>query len=189
MTEEEEFYILGIDPGTRNVGLSFYKLNGKLDIISIETFNLFIDIEGSNGIGEQLIYRITRLAKMLTCIYKLFSPYMVIMESSFIDIKNISAVIPLSKAISCIEMTIRDIDEYAKLISIAPRLAKKIFGAELTGKEAVKDALMKKDEVLSKIVNKNYTEHEIDAIAIAYALLTYLREERGMPCIKYLERC
>lgn len=181
------FNIMGIDPGSRNVGVSIYNLNADLSINRVTTHNLNIDIENDNGIHENILDRTKKLSTIIKMLYAIYTPSIVAMESSFINTSRMGAVIPLTKSIHTIESSIYEIDSYAKILSIPPGVIKKIFGSKQIGKDAVSVALDKNLELVSKVVDrKNITEHEIDAIAIAYTLLEYIKTTGGMICIRYL---
>lgn len=183
----DDFHIMGIDPGTRNIGVSIFTLNGKLQVIGIITFNLNVDIETDTGIHDTLLDRTSKLYRLITSLYYIYNPSMVSIESSFINSRMLGAVIPLTKAIGAIESAIFNMDKYAKVISIPPGVIKKLFDAKQVGKDAVTDALLKHTELMEFVNTKVMTEHEIDAIAITYSLLRYLRKSEGMTCLRYLQ--
>ena len=181
------FNIMGIDPGSRNVGVSIFNLNNDLSINHIKTYNLNIDIENDNGLHENILDRTKKLSTIIKMIYAIYTPAMVAMESSFINTSRMGAVIPLTKSIHTIESTLYEIDSYVKILSIPPGVIKKIFGSKQIGKDAVSKALDANIELVAKVLDrKKITEHEIDAIAIAYTLLEYIKTTGGMICIRYL---
>lgn len=189
---DNTFNIMSIDPGSRIAGLCIYTLKPNdedsiFDIVEIKTFNMNVDIEKTTGIHENILDRSIRLAMMVRTIYSIYKPAIVAMESAFINMSRMGAVIPLAKSIHSIETAIYKLDKDVKIISIPPGVIKKVFNSSQIGKDAVKKALMDKPKLLGKVVDKNITEHEIDAIAIGYTLMEYLKGSRGMVCIKYLE--
>ena len=191
---EETFNIMGIDPGSRSIGVSVYEIEPKilngdmdLDIVKILTYNISIDDEDNRGIHEALIDRTSRIARIMKSLYSLYEPAMVGMESSFINISRMSAVIPLSRAIEAIESSIYSIDRYAKIVTSPPGVIKKVFGSKQVGKDAVLLALKNKPHLESKIESLKMSDHEVDGVAIAYTLLEYIKTTKGMICIKYLE--
>lgn len=195
----DSFNIMGIDPGSRTLGVSIFTIRPKgestirdftLDIENIITFNVRVDDEDTRGLHDKILDRTTKLSKIIKGIYYVYRPMMVSIESSFINANRMGAVIPLTKAIHTVEESIFSIDSYAKIVSIPPGLIKKIFNSKQIGKDAVLEALQDKPELLKKIKsNKEMSEHEIDSIAIAYSLLEYIKTNGGMSCIKYLEAC
>ena len=191
---EETFNIMGIDPGSRSIGVSIFKIKPQtidndmdLDILKILTYNISIDDEDNRGIHEALIDRTSRITRIMKSLYSLYEPAMVGIESSFINISRMSAVIPLSRAIEAIESSIYSVDRYAKMITMPPGVIKKVFGSKQVGKDAVLLALKNKPHLESKIESLRMSDHEVDGVAIAYTLLEYIKTTKGMICIKYLE--
>lgn len=191
---EKSFNIMGIDPGSRNIGVAIFTITPiqleysvGFEIENVLTFNIAIDEEDSRGIHEALIDRTARLESIMKSLYSIYEPAIVGMESSFINISRMSAVIPLSRAIHSIESAIYSIDRYAKILSMPPGVIKKIFGSKQVGKDAVMVALKNKPQLAEKLNMKRVTDHEVDGVAIAYTLLEYIKTNGGMSCIKYLE--
>ena len=182
----DKFYIMGIDPGSNNVGVSIFELDGKLEIVKIHTYNLVLNVDESNGIYDAVVDRLNKLSFMIKAIYNMYTPTMVGMESCFINPGRLGAVIPLSRSIHTIETSIVSLDAYAKIISIPPGLIKKIFGVSQKGKGVVSEGLKSKLYLTSKI-KKELSEHEIDAVAITVTLLEYIKTTDGMSCIKYID--
>lgn len=192
---DKSFNIMGIDPGSRNVGVSIFNIipsddgkhDIKLDINKVLTFNVNIDIEDDTGIHEAILDRLKKLSNIIKTIYRLYEPTVVSIESAFINTSRMGAVIPLAQSLFAIQSSIYSIDRHSKMITLPPGLIKKIFGSKQVGKDAVLVALKSHKILMEKIAKKNMTEHEIDAIAIAYSILEYIKTTRGMVCIKYLE--
>ena len=191
---EDRFNIMGIDPGSRTIGVCIFEVVPRLDkdilefdIDKILTFNLAIDLESNKGIHDVLLDRTNRIAKIIQSLYALYEPSMVGIETSFINLSRMSAVIPLSRAIQSIETAIYTYDSYAKVLNMTPGVIKKMFGSKQVGKEAVLDALKDKPDLVKKVEISRMSDHEVDGIAIAYGLLEYIKTNRGMLCIKYLE--
>ena len=191
---DKSFNIMGIDPGSRNVGVSIFNVlpeddnhDIKFTVNKVLTFSINIDIEDDVGIHELILDRLKKLSNIIKTVYRLYNPTVVAMESAFINTSRMGAVIPLAQAIYAIQSTIYSIDRSSKVITLPPGLIKKIFGSKQVGKDAVLVALKSHKLLMEKITKKNMTDHEIDAIAIAYSILEYIKTTRGMVCIKYLE--
>ena len=188
------FNIMGIDPGSRNVGVTIFGLNIQhtnnsifLDIDKITTFNIAVEEERDIGIHDGLLDRTNKIARLIKSIYLLYEPLMVGMESSFINISRMAAVIPLSRSIHAIEHIIYSTDRYAKILSMPPGVIKKVFKSKQIGKDAVLEALKNKPHLVKKVEMSRMTDHEVDSVAIAYTLLEYIKTTEGMICMKYLE--
>lgn len=181
----ETFNIMGVDPGSNNVGVSIFELNNDLEIVKIHTHNIALVVDESNGIHDVVVDRLKKLAFMIRAIYSMYNPTMVAMESSFINPSRLGAVIPLTKSIHVIESIIESVDSYAKIVTIPPGLIKKIFGVKQVGKDVVTEGLIGKS-YFNKVTTE-LSEHEIDAIAITETLLEYIKTTDGMACIKYID--
>ena len=190
---DNKFNIMGIDPGSRNVGIAIYTIETAIindsitfDISNINTYNIAVDVEDDRGIHDVLLDRTSRISKIIKCLYKMYNPAMVGIETSFVNLSRMSAVIPLSRAIQTIETALYYVDKYVKVINMTPGVIKKAFNSKQVGKDAVLVALKNKPDLYKKVSNK-VSDHEVDGIAIAYALLEYIKTTEGMLCIKYLE--
>lgn len=190
-----DFNIMGVDPGSRTVGVTILTVRPsgnttvdlKLDVVGVRTLTLYIDSSGL-GIHDNIVDRTEKLARLIKGIYYVYKPSMVAIESSFVNLSRMGAVIPLTKAIHTIESTIVGIDKYAKIVTIPPGIIKKVFGSSQKGKDAVLIAIKKKKHLveLMEDVDK-VTDHEIDSVAIAFTLLEYIKTTGGMVCIQCLE--
>lgn len=185
----DNFNIMGIDPGSRSVGVCIYNISPELELLKLYTYTLNIDSEVNEhqGIHENILERTDKLESIIKYLYHIYSPMMVAMESSFINMSRMGAVIPLTKSIHSIESILYKIDKHIKVISMPPGVIKKVFNSKQVGKDAVLDALGKHKHIIDKLDKKKIiTEHEVDAIAIAHALLEYIKTTEGMICIRYL---
>lgn len=183
---------MGIDPGSRTLGVSIFTVkptgestidNFNLEIASIKTMTLFIDND-TTGVFDNVTARTQKLKRLIKGIYYVYRPVMTSIESSFVNMSRLGAVLPLTKAIHTIESTIVELDRYAKIVSIPPGAVKKAFDSKQKGKDSVLIALKKKKQLVELIdkVDK-ISEHEVDAVAITYTLLEYLKTTGGMTCI------
>ncbi len=185
----DSFNIMGIDPGSRSVGICVYSITPELEINNIHTHTLSLDTELNDhkGLHENIVERTSKLKYLMQTIIHLYNPTIVAMESSFINTSRMGAVIPLTKSIHVVESILYEIDKHSKLLAMPPGVIKKVFDSKQVGKEAVLTALNKHKGIVDKLnKNKVITEHEVDAIAIAHALLQYIKTTRGMICIRYL---
>lgn len=191
-----EFNIMGIDPGSRTLGVSIFtvKPTGEstikdfdLEIMDIKTITLHIDND-TTGLFDNVTARTLKLKRFIKAIYYIYRPAMTSIESSFVNMSRLGAVLPLTKAIHTIESTLVELDRYAKIVSIPPGAVKKAFDSKQKGKDAVLVALKNKKELVDLIGDvAKISEHEVDAVAIAYTLLEYLKTTGGMVCIHGLQ--
>ena len=182
------FYIMGVDPGSHTLGVCLMEMSPSLEIVSIVTYSPIISVSDSVGLYDNIIARLKKLEFMIRSIYSIYKPAIVAMESSFINGARLGAVIPLTKSISLVETVLTSIDEHIKLVSIPPPVIKKVFKAKQKGKDTVKEALLNKKTLNSHLDIEKMSEHSIDAVAIAYTLLEFLKANKGMLCIRYLQR-
>jgi len=184
----DNFYIMGIDPGSRTMGVCVMEMSPALEIVSIHTFSPVISRDDSTGIYDNIITRLKKLDFIIRSIYSIYKPTIVSMESSFINASRMGAVIPLTKSIGLIETVLATIDEHIKIVSIPPSVIKKVFKSKQKGKDSVTEALMAKKSIVRMLNVDRMSEHSIDAVAIAYTLLSFLKGNKGMLCIRYLQR-
>jgi len=187
MPKFDNFYIMGVDPGSRTLGVCMMELSPELDIVSVSTHNVIIDSEDNVSMCENIVYRMRKLRFIIQSLYTIYNPAIISMESSFINASRMGAVIPLTKSIALLESVLNELDRFIKMTTIPPSVIKKVFKARQKGKEAVTEALENNSE-LSHLVDVNkMSEHEIDATAIAFTLREYLKVNKGMMCIRYLQ--
>ncbi|MGE3593076.1 MAG: hypothetical protein AB7G52_11385, partial [Arcobacter sp.] len=93
------------------------------------------------------------------------------------------AVMQLSQYTAIIEMSINSINSFIKIFKYAPRYIISNVGAGgNANKEDMLSNILTIGELMVHIDVKNMSEHEIDAVAIAY---TTLKEIRTYPMIMY----
>ena len=179
------FNIVGIDPGN-NLGISIYTINSSdLTIVSISTkyYNLdsFVDSNDDN----RFLFRLQYLANIINNICVDYNPIMVGVEAAFMNIRFPKAVMQLSQYIAIIEHTIYNYNNRIKLFRYAPKYIKKFIGAGGDADKNDMSATLGGDmELLSVLPVRNYTEHELDAIAIGKVLLIEIRE---YPYLLYMQ--
>lgn len=183
--DRKYFTILGIDPGSRNIGVAVYYID-ILDLSIIKIIPIQISLDKylyTNIQNSNLHIRLLRLMKEMNGLLTAFNPAAVAIESGFINVRRPGAVIPLASAISVISSCVNLYDTNIKMIEYTPSIIKKTIGANPYGnKNPVFEALLKIKEV-DNLVDLNYlTEHTIDGIAIAYNLLKEIRT-KGIQCL------
>lgn len=180
----EQLNIIGIDPGSNNLGVCILSLDLKLNILNINTIPVCLSSYSSeNKVYSDLTTRLLYLMEEMAFIYNQFIPKIITIETSFINKNRPAAVIPLTSAISIIENTFVRLDNNIYITKFSPSIIKKSVKADPIGKkQPVYDALKKIDEINNLIELDALTEHEIDAIAIAYTQLLNLRQ-KGVLCL------
>lgn len=170
---EDYIKIIGIDPGN-HLGLSILHINPinmKIDYIDTRTITL-----EKYSIQEELNFRLLLLQDIITDIYYNIRPNCVAMEAAFLNSRYPKAVVQLSQYTGMIECTFNSIDPTLPIIKYPPMYVKSIAGG--TGKADKSDMLkaVSKNKELKSLINiEIMTEHEIDAVCIAYTALLEVR--------------
>lgn len=178
--------IVGIDPGTNNLGFGDIRFNFKsLEILSVEgmSFNSermlptdsLIPITHNERIAKILAQKENLLQRL-----RFHRPCIVVCENPFINRLRPAAYGPLVEIVFAIRLAVIEYDPSVKFVTYQPSVIKKSVGAyAIGGKEEVKVAITQNPELnpnsltdLSKL-----DEHAIDAIAAAYTYLLNVRKE------------
>lgn len=181
---DEVIKLMGIDPGTVNLGITIITFKKKVmedklslnNIDSIKTFN--IRVKGNVKLRE----RIQLMGKILERIMEKERPYIVGVETAYINIRRVTAVIPLSRLFETILTSCRAsfIKNYIDgfIYEIAPTTAKKtarVYSKKntLADKDGMRDMLISNVDITKKIVHDiaNLSEHEIDSVFIALSAM------------------
>lgn len=181
----EYFTIMGIDPGSRNLGIAIFYINfNTLEILEIIPIPISLNKYFSYSSNKSgLTNRLFCLRKEFKDILEAYNPVAISIESGFINPRMPGAVIPLASAITIMSSVIMQYDFDVSIIDYPPSIIKKAVGANPIGnKSPVFNALSKNKEI-SNIVNLDLlTEHCVDSIAIAYTMLIEIRKE-GIICL------
>lgn len=182
---EDYFTIFGIDPGSRNIGVSIFFINPHdLSIARVIPVQICLDKYNNYNFQNSLLHiRLLSLAKEINRLLKAFNPVAIGIESCFINPGRLGAVIPLASALSVISTSIILHDSNIKLIEYTPSIIKKTIGADPhANKDPIMEALERIEEI-NDIINLDLlTEHTIDGIAIGCTLLKEIRE-KGITCL------
>lgn len=163
-----DYCVLGIDPG-KNLGICILIIsivNNVHTIKDVKTFTIDLNVSVKDD-NLTTIQRTNYLREYLTSLLTSVQPVAVCMETVFKS-KFANAVIQLSQYVVTIEQTIYNYNPYIKVFKLAPKLIKKIVG---TKGDSTKEDMMSsvsKIEELKPFVSINQTEHEIDALSMAY---------------------
>lgn len=166
------FNIIGIDPG-RNLGVALFTIDSNtLDIISIESTTYILPAE------LFLTSRLNILHNIIDKYLNITNPIAVGIETAFAH-RFPKAVMQLSQYTAVIEHTIYTYNNNIKMYRLPPTLIKTRINKVVGGK-ATKDDMLAAVSAIEEITNKTNlifkTEHEIDAIAIAYTMLQDIRQ-------------
>jgi len=166
--------ILGIDPSTNHIGISVLTVNSiDFEIVDIKTFAIDLThIENINKMNTNQYYRLNNLSLILRNVICDVMPHIVGYEAPFIDKFKMSSAIPLGESIMCIEEAIYNYDKNMTVAKYSPHNVKNAVGAKAgVNKVDVLTAINKLD-FITKLIDPNIiTDHEVDATAIALAVL------------------
>lgn len=174
--------IIGIDPG-KNLGVSIYYINPfDFSIVNVQTQIYYLDkgIYTYNPIMDRINY----LYSIITNIIDAVRPNAMAFELPFKH-RFANAVIQLSQYAITIESAIVNFDPYIYIDKYPPKYIKSSIGAK---GDADKNKMLKAVSSipeLSPFIRESITEHEVDAMAIAYILYNKIK---NYPYILYMNR-
>lgn len=171
--------IIAIDPGN-NIGVAIFTIDvTTLTIVNIETRLYVLEnlIGNVDDNFNKLLYKLSVIQEIVTDLYIAYDPIALGVETSFLNTRFPKAVLQLSQYVAVIEHTMYVLNSRIKLFRYMPRYIKKIVEA---GGGADKDDMCKAvsshDELTEHINPFIISEHEVDAVAIAYTILLEIRE-------------
>lgn len=179
------FTIVAIDPGN-NLGIAIFTINSTdMSIANIEcklyvlSDNVDMTIP-SRRMANKLLY----IGKICEYISNTYNPLILFTESAFINKRFPMAIMNLAPIMSMIQVGFLQVNPNIKIIQYPPKYVKKYIGA---GGSADKDGMSRSIDIIPEIKqhidSKLISEHEVDAIAIAYVGLCEIRK---YPHILYL---
>ena len=170
--------LIGIDPSTNHIGICILTLTSDEFIVkNIET--IVLDVSKTNSvcdINNNLLYRLQLLTPKITKIMTKYSPVLVAMESPYIDRFRPASAIPLGQAVQAIEYGIISYNDNIPIGKYPPSTVKNIVGAKGgVDKIGILEAMRSVDEITNLCDIECITDHEVDAIAIAFCGLKDLK--------------
>lgn len=170
------FRILSIDPGSYFIGIAVYTLDETYNIVNISTHLMnYTTVRIPKG-ANSLQYRLQLIYSDICKKVAYWKPYQLAIEAVFHNHKHPSAAIPLAQASSVIIKAYIDTMNSYNIVPITPLSVKKeISDYGLTGKAGVEDAVLKIDG-LKKFKLYSLSQHEYDALAIGYTLLSTIKK-------------
>ena len=185
-----KYGILGIDPGTRDTGVAFMEVDKNNKILSIETLNInafevwnnkYFTKEASKQ-DITVEHRIELILERLTSFIEDKDIHTVAIEGPFFNPKRPGVYAVLLELVALIKAGVSKGDLLKYQLNIyQPQYVKKINGVNKTKwpkGTKTKDkvlATMKKVKPITTIIKgtlDDISEHEVDAIAVAYTQLT-----------------
>lgn len=170
--------IIGLDPGN-NLGVSVIEVDSSdLTIKNILTRRYILD----KHVGNEPLLKWNLIENIISSLLSDFNPYIVAMESAFLNVRYPKAIITLGAYTTILELTISKYLNSNRIFKYPPKYIKKILGTGNADKVDMMKNVSSIKELNNKIDVTIISEHEIDATAIAY---TALLEVRKYPYVLY----
>lgn len=180
--ENQSFNIIGIDPGTENVGIGVINIDSYSKAIN-NTIGFTIvaskikDLDMGSEIFKDRFNRINKIKNELLNIFYSYNPLFAVLESPYFNPKRPAAFAALVEATNAIEQACFEYNRQLVLYKIDPSSVKNAVGAKGgADKNNIKDCLIGLNVL--NIANNIFSldEHSIDAIAVAYCQYKRLLE-------------
>lgn len=185
---KQESYILSIDPGISNCGISILDIDKNftvIDSLTVKNQRKFTPEE--KELELKVGTRTVKVLNILNAINMMLNKYsikFITIEAPFYSALSPAAYGSLLEVIFSIKYTIC-LPKAIEFKLIEPLLVKKMFSNHsLASKDIIKQFLIKKLEDKDIIMTKHVdelTEHEIDSIAVGYVYFLSLKQG-GLTC-------
>lgn len=178
------FRVLGIDPGSRNLGYSTVDI-----LLNYEKLydHLLVDVEVMGSLlVDQIVRRYEdrwfgyteRHRRLKSCgifvhsLCRQFSPDMVVIEDAYLNRRQPTSYRSLSEGIVYLEDAIRAYDDTLPMMIVEPSVAKRAVGAKMTKtcdkKLIVREAIKNNKSILLPPDFDDMTEHAVDSLALGF---------------------
>jgi Holliday junction resolvasome RuvABC endonuclease subunit len=177
--------ILAIDPGN-NIGVAILTIDvTTFTIVNIETklyvLENLVDYQDDNR--NRILLKLSRIHSIVIELFNSYNPAAFAIETSFLNSRFPKAVIQLSQYVGMIEHSFYTCNPYIKLFRYMPKYIKKLVsGRGDADKDGMTVAIRSIPELITHITPELLSEHEVDALSIAYVML---QEIRRYPFILY----
>lgn len=172
---KEYYHILGIDPGN-NLGISIYQLDCENNIVNIHTECHVLENYICSLTSDIFSSKLIAIQTIINNLLMIYNPLAVGIESAFMNIRYPKAIMNLSQYVAIIDTAIINYNNFIKIFKYAPKYIKHKISTGDANKNDILASILKIKEI-SSFIRFNVTEHEVDATAIAYVLLTNIRED------------
>lgn len=168
--------IIGVDIGSTTTGVALFILE-DFKIVDIESYLINTILVEGRYRPFDFPYKLDRLSRGLKSIIR-DDTFAISLENPFIFSKRPTSVIPLGKVLGILEATIVSVNPSIYIRRISPSEVKKHIGVHgNSGDKADMLRAIKRVNELQGFIEFDFiSEHEIDAVAIAYELLEFYRE-------------
>ena len=178
--------IVGIDPGTQNLGVAVLLINiVSFKIVYSEAWTIVGSrLAGKDSWAEELhgarFSRIAALEQNLLNIFRHFRPLEIACESPFYSQRHPQAFGALTEVICGVRNAVINYDQWKYLHLIDPPSVKQAVGAKGNAqKEIIKEKILQLTELCysGNIPIQFLDEHSIDALAVGYSCYKTLKEK------------
>jgi len=185
MSSANTYRIVGIDPGTNNIGFCCFIIDAvTLKLLRVETVNIDVSKTDKTPKGvipynDKVQMRLNALDRALEILFIKYKPIAMSVEDVYINKFRPAAVSPLAKAVRTIEMSfkrvaggyVRSVNPMTAKKRIRVIRPKKIKGKKIDNKLIVTEALHRSrlSEYTVKKID-DMSEHEQDALIICLEL-------------------
>ncbi|QVD49373.1 hypothetical protein LUCX_303 [Xanthomonas phage vB_XciM_LucasX] len=180
------FRVVGIDPGTENLGFSVLDLDlhvGRIHVAHSETIlttKMIKDYRIEEQTHGMRTARLMALEDRLFVLFELFQPNAICTESPFLG-RFPQAFAALTECVSYVRRAVHRFDRYLPLEMVDPPTAKKAVGMTVKRgitKDDVKEAVRKLEITYAEgIALDALDEHQVDSIAVAYYHTLYFKSQ------------
>lgn len=185
MAKKETINIMAIDPSSNALGICVYKIDvASLEIVSIFSRTINLKLKNYDEDRDNVLSRFIELERELKAYMKHFDPRMLSIETGFINKLRPAAYGPLSQCIMIAKMCATNYNPLIHINGFPPSIIKKAIGASFKAdKDEVLEHVLKIKEVVKHVDPRIVSDHEVDAIAINYVQIKYLRNNEGLLCL------
>lgn len=168
--------VIGIDPGTENLGFSVFSITPNFEIINCDVKTIVASknvlmSQWTEDIQGARYARLNTLGEILYSEFLYHTPISVAVESPFYNPRRPAAFEALVQIFYVIRKSLEAYDNWREVYPIDPSSVKNAIGAHgAAGKVPVKEALLKVTDLnyTGVIPLENLDEHSIDALAVGY---------------------
>lgn len=172
---KEIFNIIGIDPGN-NMGISIFTIEAEtLKILNIHTEFYVLDHYVSMYTTDKVQTKLEYISLIMKSLINRYKPVAIGIETAFMNSRFPKAVMYLSQYVSMIEYTCINYNSFIHLFKYMPKYIKAKISTGNATKDDISVGINNIPEIVKYLPKIIFTEHEVDAIAITYVMLTEIR--------------
>jgi len=167
---------VGVDPSSKYVGISVIEVDDvDYTIKNIEVSLLDLTLRRNNTRQDDVTWRLFDLKNRFRTLLENHDVDVLVLEAGYIDTRKPAAYAPLAQSTMLMRHLAMELDVNFELYMITPNEAKKTIGLkkikerpEMTSKDLVLHYIQLSEELKDLMDYETKTEHEVDAVIIAY---------------------